>query len=157
MTIRELEKYGYGIFQSTMSERHPEWVITSTSADTFCHHDADVVTEKGEKFEIEIKTRLDYSIDSFDDLQIDDTKVEAIQNDLKEGKYERAFLCGIFPKDEQLVMWEIHKDIHYNCVESYRPKKTVTEHKEWVLKCMVSFPIVYGKKYNISKQDKDDN
>ena len=54
-------------------------------------------------------------------------------------------------------MWEIHKDIHYNCVESYRPKKTVAEKKEWVLKCMVSFPIEAGKKYNISKQDKDDN
>lgn len=155
MTIKELEEYGYGIFQSTMSYRHPEWTITSTSADTFCHHDADVVTEKGEKFEIEIKTRLDYRIDTFDDLQIDDTKVDAIQKDLKEGKYDRAFLAGIYPNDGELVIWEIKKDVFYECEKSYRPKKTVAEKKELVLKCMVSFPMSKGKRIKI-KTEKDE-
>lgn len=140
-----------------MSNRHPEWTITSTSADTFCRHDADVVTEKGDKFEIEIKTRPEYTINSFQDLQIDDTKVDAIQNDLRNGECDRAFLCGIYPKDDQLVMWEIKKDAYYECKKSYRPKKTVTDQKEWVLKCMVSFQIEAGKKYNIVKPNTDVN
>lgn len=155
MTIKELEEYGYGIFQSTMSYRHPEWTITSTSADTFCHHDADVVTENGEKFEIEIKTRLDYRIDTFVDLQIDDTKVEAIQKDLKEGKCDRAFLAAIYPNDEELVMWEIKKDVFYKCEKSYRPKKTVSEKKEWVMKCMVSFPMDKGKRIKIKTDNNE--
>lgn len=157
MTIRELEQYGFDIFQTTFSSRHPEWTITSTSADTYCHHDADVVTEEKQRYEIEIKTRLDYTIDSFPDLQIDDTKVDAIQNDLRNGECDRAFLCGIYPKDDQLVMWEIKKDAYYECKKSYRPKKTVTDQKEWVLKCMVSFPIEAGKKYNIVKPNTDVN
>ena len=68
MTIRELEQYGFNLFQSTFSPIHQEWTITSTSADTFCHHDADILTETGEKYEIEIKTRPEYTINSFPDL-----------------------------------------------------------------------------------------
>lgn len=150
MTIKELEKYGYDTFSTTMSARHPEWTITSTTdfdsdEPTYTNYDVDVVTEDNEHYEVEIKTRLKYSIDSFNDLQIDEAKVKSLQSDIAEKRCDRAFLCGIYPIDKKMVMWEIHSDRHYQPEKSYRPKKTITTEIEFVLKYTVSFPIENGK------------
>lgn len=158
-TIKDLEKYGYETFNTTISQRHPEWTITSTTdfdseEPTFTHYDVDVTTDDNQHYEVEIKTRMNYTLDSFDDLQIDETKVKWLQDDIVHGKCDRAFLCGIYPIDGEMVMWEIHSKLHYQGQKSYRPKQSVEQETiEYVLKSVVSFPINGGKRIKIHKQD----
>lgn len=158
-TIKQLERYGFETFRTTMIDRHPDWQITTTNnleseKPSFEHYDVDVVTPEECHYEVEIKTRPEYTITSFPDLEIDETKVNWIQDDLKKNKCDRAFLCGIYPQNEEMVIWEIKQNCNYPSKKSYRPKKTAeTDKVEFVEKSMVAFPMEGGKKIKIKTKD----
>lgn len=160
-TIKDLERYGYETFETTMIDRHPDWTITSsndleTENPSYIHYDVDVYTPEDNHYRVEIKTRPEYTINSFPDLQIDEHKVLDLQKDLKENKCDRAFLCGIYPKDEEMLLWEIKGDRYYEAPKSYRPKKTLeTEKVEFVLKAMVSFPIESAQRIRIKSNSNE--
>lgn len=163
-SIKNQERSGYEIFSTTIGGRHPEWTITSTNKleseePSYERYDAFVVTGEEKRYEIEIKKRIDWGIDAFDDLEIDEHKVLDLQNDLRDNKCERAFICGIYEDDGVMLFWEIDKNKVYDINIRMRPEMTVGENgkkeKKYIPKPMVSFPIEEKRKIRINT-DKDE-